>query len=184
VLSKYDVHRNYYVNKHANWPCCWLVCVCVQTLKPISSEMLILTDMITELVMSRCRQPFPSGQSVTYTGKEVLCQKCVQIPVRETQSLQASPSSAGGPGTHIVLFEVKTISLCLQKSWLIQSSLPNLTVLSLTEFISVVCIIKVTSVSDHCSYHSKFVSIHHQMCSDMSDNLQTLKMADRAKCVC
>jgi actin-binding LIM protein len=48
--------------------------------------------------MSRCRQPFPSGQRVTYTGKEVLCQKCVQIPVRETQTLQASPSSINGPG--------------------------------------------------------------------------------------
>ncbi|CAG2057708.1 unnamed protein product [Timema podura] len=45
---------------------------------------------------ARCRQPFPSGERVTYTGKEVLCQKCVQIPVRETQSPQASPSSVGG----------------------------------------------------------------------------------------
>lgn len=75
-------------------------CVHAQTLKLISGEMLILTNAITELVMSRCRQPFPSGQRVTYTGKEVLCQKCVQIPVRETQSLQASPSSASGPGKH------------------------------------------------------------------------------------
>jgi hypothetical protein len=88
--------------------------VCVQTLKQIPGEMLILTDAITELVMSHCRQPFPSGQRVTYTGKEVLCQKCVQIPVRETQSLQASPSSAGGPGMNIVLFEVKTLFLGLQ----------------------------------------------------------------------
>nr|CAD7433890.1 unnamed protein product [Timema monikensis] len=47
---------------------------------------------------ARCRQPFPSGERVTYTGKEVLCQKCVQIPVRETQSPQASPSSVGGSG--------------------------------------------------------------------------------------
>lgn len=57
-------------------------------------------------VMSRCRQPFPSGQRVTYTGKEVLCQKCVQIPVRETQTLQASPSSINGPGMHSVWFDV------------------------------------------------------------------------------
>jgi hypothetical protein len=77
---------------------------CVRTLKQISGELLILTDALTELVMSRCRQPFPSGQRVTYTGKEVLCQKCVQIPVRETQSLQASPSSAGGPGTQAQCF--------------------------------------------------------------------------------
>lgn len=60
-------------------------------------------------VMSCCRQPFPSGQRVTYTGKEVLCQKCVQIPVRETQALQASPSSTNGPGMHGVMFDVKTV---------------------------------------------------------------------------
>ncbi|KAI9564637.1 hypothetical protein GHT06_008378 [Daphnia sinensis] len=30
---------------------------------------------------ARCRQPFPSGERVTFTGKEVLCPKCVQIPV-------------------------------------------------------------------------------------------------------
>jgi actin-binding LIM protein len=30
----------------------------------------------------RCRQP-PPDEKVTYTGKEVLCQKCVQIPVRD-----------------------------------------------------------------------------------------------------
>uniref|UniRef100_V5GP13 Actin-binding LIM protein 1 n=2 Tax=Anoplophora glabripennis TaxID=217634 RepID=V5GP13_ANOGL len=32
---------------------------------------------------ARCRQPFPSGEKVTYTGKEVLCPKCVQIPIRD-----------------------------------------------------------------------------------------------------
>lgn len=35
---------------------------------------------------------------MTYTGKEVLCAKCVQIPVRETQSLQSSPTSTTGTG--------------------------------------------------------------------------------------
>ncbi|KAG8250163.1 Actin-binding LIM protein 3, partial [Homalodisca vitripennis] len=45
---------------------------------------------------ARCRQAFPSGERVTYTGKEVLCAKCVQIPVRETQSLQSSPTSTSG----------------------------------------------------------------------------------------
>ncbi|XP_018898521.1 actin-binding LIM protein 3 isoform X3 [Bemisia tabaci] len=50
---------------------------------------------------ARCRQAFPSGERVTYTGKEVLCAKCVQIPVRETQSLQSSPVSSNGtaPGS-------------------------------------------------------------------------------------
>ncbi|XP_063239585.1 actin-binding LIM protein 3 isoform X2 [Bacillus rossius redtenbacheri] len=46
---------------------------------------------------AQCRQPFPSGERVTYTGKEVLCQKCIKIPVRESQSPQASPSSTGAP---------------------------------------------------------------------------------------
>ena len=66
------------------------------------------------VVMSPCRQPFPSGQRVTYTGKEVLCQKCVQIPVRETQSLQASPSSTNCPGMHSIFLGRKTFLLFLQ----------------------------------------------------------------------
>lgn len=41
---------------------------------------------------NRCRQPFPSGEKVTYTGKEVLCQKCVQIPVRDGTP-KASPTT-------------------------------------------------------------------------------------------
>ncbi|KAK6632947.1 hypothetical protein RUM43_012690 [Polyplax serrata] len=40
----------------------------------------------------RCRQVFPSGERVTYTGKEVLCQRCVHIPVRDTRSPARSPS--------------------------------------------------------------------------------------------
>ncbi|XP_039291677.1 actin-binding LIM protein 3 [Nilaparvata lugens] len=43
---------------------------------------------------ARCRHAFPSGERVTYTGKEVLCGKCVQIPVREVHSTQSSPVSA------------------------------------------------------------------------------------------
>ncbi|XP_031351586.1 actin-binding LIM protein 3 isoform X2 [Photinus pyralis] len=42
---------------------------------------------------ARCCQPFPSGEKVTYTGKEVLCQKCVKIPIRTSSSPQASPTS-------------------------------------------------------------------------------------------
>ncbi|XP_054288592.1 actin-binding LIM protein 3 isoform X4 [Macrosteles quadrilineatus] len=45
---------------------------------------------------ARCRQVFPGGERVTYTGKEVLCTKCIHIPVKETQSLQSSPTSATG----------------------------------------------------------------------------------------
>lgn len=45
---------------------------------------------------ARCRQAFPSGERVTYTGKEVLCTKCVQIPIRDAQSLQSSPTSTTG----------------------------------------------------------------------------------------
>ena len=35
----------------------------------------------------RCRQPFPSGEKVTYTGKEVYCRKCIDIPVRDSHTL-------------------------------------------------------------------------------------------------
>ena len=56
------------------------------------------------------RQPFPSGERVTFTGKEVLCPKCVQIPVMtETPSppmkpvrsspTPSSPASNGGANT-------------------------------------------------------------------------------------
>ncbi|XP_066998830.1 actin-binding LIM protein 1 isoform X6 [Anabrus simplex] len=68
---------------------------------------------------NRCRQPFPSGERVTYTGKEVLCQKCVQIPVRETQSPQASPSSGTGPecaGCQEELKEGQAL-IALERQW-------------------------------------------------------------------
>lgn len=47
---------------------------------------------------ARCRQPFPSGEKVTYTGKEVLCQKCVQIPTKETSNkIQTSSPTTINP---------------------------------------------------------------------------------------
>lgn len=39
-------------------------------------------------VCARCRQQFPSGEKVTYTGKECLCSKCIQIPVVTSQSVE------------------------------------------------------------------------------------------------
>ena len=42
------------------------------------------------------RQVFPSGDRVTYTGKEILCQKCVQIPVRDIKFLAKSPTGPCG----------------------------------------------------------------------------------------
>ncbi|CAH0555814.1 unnamed protein product [Brassicogethes aeneus] len=48
---------------------------------------------------NRCRQPFPSGEKATYTAnKEVLCAKCVRLPVRDATPKQQSPTtnSAGG----------------------------------------------------------------------------------------
>ncbi|KAF0299608.1 Actin-binding LIM protein 2 [Amphibalanus amphitrite] len=45
---------------------------------------------------ARCRQPFPSGERVTFTGKECLCSKCVHIPVVDTVSPQRSPSREPG----------------------------------------------------------------------------------------
>ncbi|KAB7506335.1 Actin-binding LIM protein 3 [Armadillidium nasatum] len=44
---------------------------------------------------ARCRQPFPSGERVTYTGKECLCQRCYQIPTVDSESPARSPSSVG-----------------------------------------------------------------------------------------
>lgn len=43
-------------------------------------------------VCARCRQPFPTGERVTFTGKEYLCQKCIYIPVVTSQSPIQSPS--------------------------------------------------------------------------------------------
>ncbi|XP_046643863.1 actin-binding LIM protein 1-like isoform X2 [Daphnia pulicaria] len=59
---------------------------------------------------ARCRQPFPSGERVTFTGKEVLCPKCVQIPVMtatpsppmkpaRSSPTPSSPASNGGANT-------------------------------------------------------------------------------------
>ncbi|XP_071524955.1 actin-binding LIM protein 3-like isoform X18 [Panulirus ornatus] len=45
---------------------------------------------------ARCRQPFPTGERVTYTGKECLCQRCLHIPVVDSQSPARSPTT-GGP---------------------------------------------------------------------------------------
>ncbi|XP_022918033.1 actin-binding LIM protein 2 isoform X2 [Onthophagus taurus] len=46
---------------------------------------------------ARCRQAFPSGEKVTYTGKEVLCQKCVQIPIKQTVTPQATSPTSQNP---------------------------------------------------------------------------------------
>ncbi|XP_054168729.1 actin-binding LIM protein 2-like [Oppia nitens] len=35
---------------------------------------------------SRCKQPFPTGDKVTWNGRECLCAKCVQIPVVSSQT--------------------------------------------------------------------------------------------------
>ncbi|XP_022253548.1 actin-binding LIM protein 1-like [Limulus polyphemus] len=37
-------------------------------------------------ICGRCRQPFPTGEKVTFTGKEYLCTKCLQIPEVMTQA--------------------------------------------------------------------------------------------------
>ena len=54
------------------------------------------------LSVYQSRQPFPSGERVTFTGKEVLCQKCVQIPVMTaTPSPPMKPSrSSPAPQTN------------------------------------------------------------------------------------
>ncbi|XP_034255716.1 actin-binding LIM protein 1 isoform X2 [Thrips palmi] len=81
----------------------------------------------------RCRQAFPSGERVTYTGKEVLCARCVQIPVRSGHSgderspaaSPASPTSGGGglglgsndcAGCHEELKECQAL-IALDRQW-------------------------------------------------------------------
>jgi len=46
---------------------------------------------------ARCRKPFPTGAKVTVAGREILCQKCVNVPAGETSS------SAGGQPTSPVI---------------------------------------------------------------------------------
>ncbi|XP_023215767.1 actin-binding LIM protein 3-like [Centruroides sculpturatus] len=41
-------------------------------------------------VCARCRQPFPTGEKVTFTGKECLCSKCIQIPIVTSKSPEKS----------------------------------------------------------------------------------------------
>jgi len=35
---------------------------------------------------ARCRKPFPTGAKVTVSGREILCQRCVDIPARGESS--------------------------------------------------------------------------------------------------
>ncbi|XP_075213733.1 actin binding LIM protein Uncoordinated 115a isoform X3 [Lycorma delicatula] len=68
---------------------------------------------------ARCRQAFPSGERVTYTGKEVLCGKCIQIPIRDSPSSQSSPTSAIGTecaGCHQDLKEGQAL-IALDRQW-------------------------------------------------------------------
>lgn len=39
---------------------------------------------------ARCRKPFPTGAKVTVAGREVLCQRCVTIPVGQSSPIQTS----------------------------------------------------------------------------------------------
>ncbi|GIY08705.1 actin-binding LIM protein 3 [Caerostris darwini] len=43
-------------------------------------------------VCGRCRQPFPPGEKVTFTGKECLCSKCIQIPIVDS-TVSESPTN-------------------------------------------------------------------------------------------
>ncbi|XP_017768153.1 PREDICTED: actin-binding LIM protein 3-like isoform X3 [Nicrophorus vespilloides] len=46
---------------------------------------------------ARCRQPFPSGEKVTYNGKEVVCEKCMHIPVRKGSTPAATSPITNNP---------------------------------------------------------------------------------------
>ncbi|CAG0880026.1 unnamed protein product [Darwinula stevensoni] len=52
----------------------------------------------------RCKEPFPSGDRVTFTGKDCLCQRCLHIPIVDSHSPPTSPSSlpkCGGCGEEL-----------------------------------------------------------------------------------
>ncbi|XP_022691233.1 actin-binding LIM protein 2-like isoform X1 [Varroa jacobsoni] len=54
-------------------------------------------------VCARCKQPFPSGEKVTYTGKECLCVRCIQIPVKsEPSPIAESRGDCAGCGKALV----------------------------------------------------------------------------------
>lgn len=53
---------------------------------------------------NRCRLPFPSGEKVTYTGKEVLCPKCVQIPVRNATPKSSPTTNSANGEFHFLLW--------------------------------------------------------------------------------
>ncbi|KAG1663754.1 Actin-binding LIM protein 1 [Nymphon striatum] len=69
-------------------------------------------------VCARCRQPFPTGQKVTFTGKEILCSKCIQIPVVASQTPDQSPcdSSITCAGCSDLLQEGQSL-VALDKNW-------------------------------------------------------------------
>lgn len=48
-------------------------------------------------VCASCRQPFPSGEKVTYTGKECLCTKCIQIPIVSPETPDEEMCQQNGP---------------------------------------------------------------------------------------
>lgn len=58
------------------------------------------------------RQAFPSGEKVTYTGKEVLCQKCVNVPVKEVARNQtASPTTSNPNGMQFSFNNIEMITV-------------------------------------------------------------------------
>jgi len=76
---------------------------------------------------ARCRQPFPSGERVTYTGAECLCQRCFAIPAQASPapspaSPAASPTSSPsrpGPecaGCQLALSEGQAL-IALERQW-------------------------------------------------------------------
>lgn len=41
--------------------------------------------LLSHIVFVTASQPFPTGEKVTWTGKECICQKCVNIPIVSAQ---------------------------------------------------------------------------------------------------
>lgn len=99
ILLKEDQMSNYYLFWVA------LKIFWLESFEYIAQILMNIFQVVTALgktyhqkcfTCARCRQPFPSGEKVTYTGKEVLCQKCVQIPIRDSTP-KTSPATSPLP---------------------------------------------------------------------------------------
>ncbi|KAG8202041.1 hypothetical protein JTE90_010409 [Oedothorax gibbosus] len=68
-------------------------------------------------VCGRCQQPFPPGENVTFTGKECLCAKCIQIPVVASKAPESPTNLARICGGCKKELQEKQALIALDKQW-------------------------------------------------------------------